>query len=303
MIPEAVFRENEEHLFDLAYRLTGSAADAEDVVQDTFTRALEHPPERLDLPLRPWLVRVAMNVGRDLLRKRRRTRYTGDWLPSPLETDSVPAASDPPDVRYGRLESASAAFLRALEALPAKPRAVLLLRDAFGYSVRETADVLAISEPDVKTTLHRARRVLADYDGARKPPSPALQEATRVALEKFLVALETQDMAQIEQHLAASVRAVSDAGGEFNAAANTVEGRSRVARLFAGLTRKPGAVPVWLEIRMMNGLPALVVKTTEARPRFASRFVIRCEVDELGKITNVETILATRKLARVKFGA
>src|SRR5687767_5400493 len=115
MLDAAVVHENERHLFDLAYRLTGSAADAEDVVQETFARAVERPPVDTARAWRPWLVRVAMNVGRDVLRRRRRTRYPGTWLPSTLETDDLADARESPDARYGRLESASVAFLRALE--------------------------------------------------------------------------------------------------------------------------------------------------------------------------------------------
>ncbi|HEY9231828.1 MAG TPA: sigma-70 family RNA polymerase sigma factor, partial [Blastocatellia bacterium] len=74
-------------LWGLCYRMTGNAADADDLVQETFVRALEHPPRRTDEPLRPWLVRVALNLSRDLLRRRRRRDYTGPWLPSPVPTD------------------------------------------------------------------------------------------------------------------------------------------------------------------------------------------------------------------------
>src|SRR5262245_56378130 len=82
-------------LWGLCYRLTGSAADAEDLVQETFVRALARPPARRDLPWRPWLVQVALNLGRDLLRRRRRRRYEGPWLPSPIETEDLPPAFEP----------------------------------------------------------------------------------------------------------------------------------------------------------------------------------------------------------------
>src|SRR5262249_35923763 len=85
-IAEEIFQEHKPFLWSLCYRLTGSTADADDLVQETFTRALEHPPVRTGAPWRPWLVRVAMNVGRDLLRRRNRRPYIGPWLPSPLET-------------------------------------------------------------------------------------------------------------------------------------------------------------------------------------------------------------------------
>src|SRR3712207_9524854 len=106
--------------------MTGNAADAEEVVQETFVRALESPPPDARRPLRPWLVKVAMNLCRDLLRRRRRAPYAGPWLPSPVPTedltdggDEQPAApEDSPTARYDRLESVSVAFMLALEALP-----------------------------------------------------------------------------------------------------------------------------------------------------------------------------------------
>ncbi|MGH8006983.1 MAG: sigma factor, partial [Candidatus Binatia bacterium] len=81
---EEVFSAHKSFLWGLCYRLTGSAADADDLVQETFMRMLERPPARTDEPWRPWLVRVALNVGRDLLRRRKRRAYVGPWLPSPI---------------------------------------------------------------------------------------------------------------------------------------------------------------------------------------------------------------------------
>src|SRR5262245_64359890 len=101
------------HLWGLCYRMTGNAADADELVQETFIRAMEHPPARTDEPWRPWLVRVAVNLGRDLLRCRKRRPYTGPWLPSPIETgdEASPSSSaisdgqNSPEVRYDLLES------------------------------------------------------------------------------------------------------------------------------------------------------------------------------------------------------
>src|SRR6185295_12271247 len=84
----AAFAADRRFLWGLCYRLTGSAADADDLVQETFVRAMERPPPRTDEPARPWLVRVATNLGRDLLRRRKRRGYVGPWLPSPIETDA-----------------------------------------------------------------------------------------------------------------------------------------------------------------------------------------------------------------------
>src|SRR5215468_10628771 len=184
---DRLFDEHRRFLWGLCYRMTGSAADADDVVQDTFVRAMQHPPQRADLPLRPWLTKVALNLSRDVLRRRKRRDYVGPWLPSPIETDQE--AGGPPshepvvdglhtlEGRYDLLESVSFAFLIALERLTPTARAVLLLRDVFDYSVKETAGALDRSEANVKTTHHRARQTMAAYNGVRLPPSRTRQAA------------------------------------------------------------------------------------------------------------------------------
>lgn len=96
-LTETLFIEHRTFLWGLCYRLTGSAADADDLVQETFIRAMERLPARLDEPWRPWLVRVAINLGRDLLRRRKRRAYVGPWLPSPINTgeDASPPSHEP----------------------------------------------------------------------------------------------------------------------------------------------------------------------------------------------------------------
>src|SRR5499427_709758 len=170
---EEIFRAHERFVWGLCYRMTGNAADADDLAQETFVRAWERPPARTDEPWRPWLVRVAMNLSRDLLRRRKRRHYEGPWLPSPIETGdeaATPADKPPfdelahergdPAARYDMLESVSFAFPLALEALTPAQRAALLLRDVFDYSVKETAEALGMSEPNIKTAHHRARRTM-----------------------------------------------------------------------------------------------------------------------------------------------
>src|SRR5262249_41278008 len=154
-----------------------------------------------------------------------------------------------------------------------------------------TAEALDISEANVKTTLHRARRVLADYDTTRRPPTREVQEATRSALERLLAALAREDVAAVEECLAESARSTSDAAGEFHAAVRTVLGRTNVARLFLGLSRKSAGVPASFELRSLNGLPALVIAFEGVRPGFASKLVVRCEVDADGRIVLLESIL------------
>jgi RNA polymerase sigma-70 factor (ECF subfamily) len=301
------FRDHERHVWSIAYRMTGSADDADDVVQETFTRAIARPPQDVDLPVRPWLTRVAMNASRDMLRRRKSRAYVGPWLPSPVETADLEGAAAlergeaEPDAsaRYDLRESASFAFLVALEALTPQQRAVLLLRDVFDYTVSETAEALALSLTNVKTTHHRARRAMADYDRTRRPASPELAAARREALHRFVSALLTQDAAAVEACLAEDARALSDGGGEYVAALRPVEGRNRVARFLVGLQKKRD----WrgrFAIESLNGDPALVAEFEGTGLRWAPRLVLRVEVNAAGAVSEVHMVLAPPKLRRVR---
>ncbi|QRN97109.1 sigma-70 family RNA polymerase sigma factor [Archangium violaceum] len=302
---ESAAREHEKFLWGLCYRMTGGAADADELVQETYARALMTRPARPE-ELRPWLTRVAMNLSRDRLRRRKREGYEGPWLPSPLETgdEAVPSVEaelpggGTTEGRYELLESVSFAFLLALEALTPRQRAVLLLRDVFDYSVREVAESLGLSETNVKVTHHRARQAMETYDRARCVPTRELQERTREALMGFLGALASGDVAAAEALLAEPVRALSDGGGEFHAAKVPVVGVKRVALFFRRLQELRGS-PEVMELRMCNGLPALVAEWKESTPHTAPRIVMKVETGPDGRITEVHSVLATRKLANL----
>jgi RNA polymerase sigma-70 factor, ECF subfamily len=286
-------------LWAVSYRLTGSAADADDVVQDTFVRALERPPADVDRPWRPWLTRVALNLGRDLLRKRRRRTYEGPWLPEVIEHDAAPPSfvtREPgPAARYDRLESVSIAFLLALEALTPAQRAVLLLRDVFEYSVRETAEALDLSEANVKTLHLRARRAMTAYDRSRTEAARGAARASE-ALQRFLDCLAAHDVAGVESLLAEGVRAYSDGGGEFHAARVPVVGVDRVSRFFLGLMGKVGAPPR-VEPRTINGVPSVLLTFGTKVSGWAPRVVLQLRVDAGGRVDAIYVVLATRKLA------
>ncbi len=293
-------------LWGLCYRMTGNAADADDLVQETFVRALERPPRRTDEPMRPWLVRVAMNLSRDLLRRRRRRDYTGPWLPSPVATDEEslpsyePAApgEDSPAARYDLLESLSFAFLLALEALTPQQRAVLLLRDVFDYSTAETAAALDLTEANVKVTLLRARKRMKEYDRQRADLSPARREATRQALEQFLLYLNARDAEGLERLLAEDVVSLSDGGGEVQAAMRPIRGRDKMLRLIAALNAKLVRAPR-VERRVLNGLPAVVFEDVQSTATRATRYTVHVEVDDAGRIRRLDSVLAPSKLTAV----
>ena len=293
-------------MWGLAYRMTGSAEDADDVVQEAFVRLVAQPPATQVGGLGPWLRRVATNLSIDALRRRRRRPYLGPWLPSPVETsqaDGLDAqAGDQPDpeVRYGLAESVTYAFLLALEALGPRQRAVLLLRDVLGCSALETADLIGASEGNVRVLHLRARRALEEYDKDRCIPTPALLAQHRGVLDRFLACLLSQDARGLEALLADSVHTVTDAAGKYTALASPLAGRARVARFYlaAALHRRgPGTRT---EVRLANGLPAALITLERPVRRQAPRTLLRCELDDGGRIRLVHAVLAPRKLAALR---
>lgn len=306
-IPAEALETDRRLLWGVCYRMTGNAADADDLVQETFVRALSHPPRRREQPARPWLIRVAINLSLDLLRKRRRRGYVGEWLPSPVPTESEdnPASFDPrapsensPAARYEMLESVSFAFLLALEALTPLQRAVLLLRDVFDYSTQEAAEALGISGSNTKVTLLRARRRMQDYDKNKEALTPARRDATRHALEQFLLCVNNGDVRGLEQLLAEDIVSISDGGGKVNAALNPIKGRTNVVRLIAGLCSKLRSAPR-ASLRNFNGLPAVLFEDVDSTSTAATRYTVHVDVDGNGRIRKLNAVLAPDKLSAV----
>jgi len=299
----AWFEEHRSFLRGLSYRITGSAADADDVVQETFVRACRHAPEHLDDPRR-WLTRVAVNLARDVLRRRKRRGYVGPWLPTPIETaDDSPPSFEPMvegrtlEGRFDLMESASLAFLQALEALTPTQRAVLLLRDVFDYSAAEVSVVLDTSEGNVRTVHHRARRAMGEYERRRALPTPASRARTDRVLRRFVQLLGAGDVRGIEQMLAADVRAVTDGGGEVTASPTPIVGIKRIARFFARLAAsRTGRTDV--AYRSINQFPAAIFDFEPLMAgRRGRRLLLSIEVDGAGLIRSVRVIANPAKLA------
>ena len=302
---ETVFADNRRYLWGLCYRMTGSAADADDLVQDTFARALAKPPPDTSRPWRPWLTRVAVNLSRDHLRRRRRAPYVGPWLPSPIETDPVEEfvaeeerAFEPRSTqgRYELLESVSFAFLLALETLTPAQRAVLLLCDVIGYSGREAALALDMTEANVRQTLGRARRAMAQYDAARTRLDQDACSETQDALARFMLHMAAGNVGELEKLLGEDVVAVNDGAGKYFAARVPVVGRNKVARFHAKLVRQETPR---IAVRNLNGLPAFVGEFDDAVEGYARRFVSMGWLDAEGRIHRIHTIVADQKLAAI----
>jgi RNA polymerase sigma-70 factor (ECF subfamily) len=306
-ISAQTFDEHKRFLWGMCYRMTGSAADADDIVQDTFVRALEKPPADMEAPLRPWLVKVAINLSRDQLRRRRRREYAGPWLPSPVLTEGDDGVvldhradkESTPVTRYDLMESVSMAFLLALEALTPAQRAVLILRDVFDYSTNETAEALEMSEANIKVTLHRARRTIDSYDKNRIANFSQRAHELRDILQRFLSLLTTGDVQGLKKMLAADVVLVSDGGGEVNALAEPMYGREKVLRLIEKLYEANREVTS-TSLREVNGEPTILIDRSRVLPGHASFFTMHCELDEDSQIRKFNFVFAPSKLAALK---
>ena len=298
------FEDHRSFLWGLCYRVTGSASDADDVVQETFIKALEHAPRELAEP-RPWLVRVAVNASRDLLRRRRRRAYIGEWLPDPIETNEALPSYEPAvhgsetlESRYDLMESVSIAFLQALEVLTPTQRAVLLLCDVFDYSAAEAAAALDLSHSNIRTIHHRARRLMGSYDRTRTVPTAATRDRTSRALKRFLDLLAHSDVRGIEQMLADDVRAVADGGGEFTAARRAIVGPVRVARFFARLSRSR-TTGMRTRLVMLNGLPAALLEFGKPMGRRPPKLVFAIGLNSEGLLSRLWVVASSRKLAAI----
>jgi RNA polymerase sigma-70 factor, ECF subfamily len=289
-------------LWGMCYRMTGSVTDADDIVQETFVRAMEHPPARTDEPLRPWLVRVAMNLSRDHLRRRRRSEYSGFWLPEPVATDDGEALAAvggtvSATARYDTTESITFAFLVAMEALTPAQRAVLILRDAFDYSTEETAAALGMTPGNVKVTLHRARQAMRAYDTSRTTDFRRRQAAVGAALQEFLACFARHDIAGLERLLAADVVHLSDGGGEVHAARWPIFGREKVLRLLFGVNRS--GVPPVFRLAEINGFPTILLEFPDRSGKKPRQSVFQCETDADGRIVRFYNVVAPSKVRRI----
>ncbi len=295
---EPLYREHGSTIRALAYRMTGSAADADEIVQEAFTRAIASPP--VNGVNRNWLLAVAANLSRDQLRRRKRAAYVGPWLPSAVEVEDTPETADP-ERRYGLRESASFAFLLALEPLTSRQRAVLLLRDVFDLSVEETAEALSMGEGAVRVMHHRARLALEDYDEHRSMPTPERLGLVQGALERLASAVATGDPTRVEAVLAEHATLYADGAGRFAAVRRVIRGAASLARLALFGQQRRAGVPsrqsLWSNV---NGGPALVV---DADPPpgvdVAPRVVLSCDTDERGRITRLYVIAAPAKLTHL----
>jgi RNA polymerase sigma-70 factor (ECF subfamily) len=270
-------------LFTVAYEMLGSAADAEDVVQETWLRWADVDRAGVQDP-RAYLVRIVTRQALNRLRSlsRRREEYVGEWLPEPLLTSPDVAE----DVELA--ESVSIAMLTVLETLGPAERAVFVLREVFDVPYDEIAEAIGKTPAAVRQIAHRAREHVA----ARRPRTEVSHAEQRRVVERFLAALTTGDVKGLMDVLAPDVVLISDGGGVVPAARRPIEGAEKlVAFLVAGFTRAPAKLAgtlVWL-----NGAPGARI---DIGGEVAAAVGLTVED---GRITRIYAINNPHKLARL----
>jgi RNA polymerase sigma-70 factor (ECF subfamily) len=282
------FAQHRPRLFGLAYRMLGSAADAEDIVQDAFVRWLQADEEQVHSP-GSYLSTVVVRLCIDQLRsaRARHETYTGPWLPEPVPSAQFGDSGDSAILK----ESLSFAFLLMLQRLSPVERAVFLLREVFDYDYAEIAEMLDKSEANCRQVLHRAHRRL-DQEEIRFAVTP---EQQRQVTEQFVRAATSGDMEGLLNLLTEDAVFTSDGGGIVPAGRRAVHGRDNVARgTLGGLSKLPAGLVV--QIEDVNGQPAIA-------GYHAGRCIGVGLLDVIGgQVRNVYLVLNPAKLGRFDNG-
>ena len=281
------------YLFSIAYRMLGSAMDAEDMVQETYLRYQATPPETIT-SLKAFLTTIITRLSMDQLHLARRKRelYVGPWLPEPINTSMTAEAVDPQE-RVDTEETISLAFLMLMEQLQPIERAAFLLREVFEYDYSEIAAFLGKSEAACRQSFSRAKKHLADH----RPRFQAPADTQKQLLTGFLQAIQAGEMSSLMNLLAEDVTFWGDGGGKVKGAATRpISGRIAVARFFLetqNVFRRSLPEDARPELTEVNRQPALVIRSGER-----AFSVLTIEV-EAGHIQTIRVVANPDKLAHV----
>ncbi|MEP7247493.1 MAG: RNA polymerase sigma factor SigJ [Gammaproteobacteria bacterium] len=247
----STFEPHRKRLQGIAYRMLGSRADAEDIVQDAYLRWHRAPTEEIRSP-EAWLVTAVTRLCIDRLRAARSEReaYVGPWLPEPI----VSAAAPPADASAELASSLSVAFLAVLERLAPEERAAFLLHEVFDNDYAEIAQILGKSEAACRQTVSRARKRVRED----RPRVQVSETARKVVIDRFVGALMSQDMNGLMQLLSEDVTWTSDGGGKAKAARKIIHGREHVARFAIGVIGRNAAYMRVFPVQV-NGEPGLAL--------------------------------------------
>ena len=285
------FESYRSYLFAIAYRMLGSAMDAEDMVQETYLRSQTMPQETIR-SLKAFLTTILTRLCVDQLQLARRKRevYVGPWLPEPILTTTTSTSEDPAE-RVEREESISLAFLTLLEELQPFERAVFLLHEVFAYELAEIATMLDKGEAACRRSFSRAKLHLR----AHRPRFGASPETHRQLLSGYFQAMETGEITPLMNLLTENVTLWADGGGKVKGVATCpLTGREVVARFSVG-ARKRFVPPAdaHMEMAVVNGEPALVIRVGAQ-----AIFVLSIEVEQ-GCIQAIRIMANPEKLTRV----
>jgi RNA polymerase sigma-70 factor, ECF subfamily len=281
------------YLFSIAYRMLGSAMDAEDMVQETYLRYQATPPETTIHSLKAYLATILTRLCMDQLQLARRKRelYVGPWLPEPIltaQTDEIARRVDP-ERRVEMEESVSLAFLVLLEQLQPFERAVFLLREVFVYQFDEIATMLDKSEAACRRSFSRAKLHLQQH----RPRFSASPQTHQQLLNSYLQAVQTGEMSALMNLLSEDVILWADGGGKVRQAAlRPIHGRDAVARFSLG-TRRFWPENSHVELAQVNGQTACVVRTGD------SVFSVLTVEVQHGQIQTIRVIANPEKLAHI----
>ena len=287
------FEAYRSYLFSIAYRMLGSAMDAEDMVQETYLRYQTTPPETIG-SLKAFLTTIITRLCMDQLHLARRKRelYVGPWLPEPINTAMTVEAIDPQE-RVDTEETISLAFLMLMEQLQPFERAVFLLREVFEYDYADIASFLGKSEAACRQSFSRAKKHLADH----RPRFHTPADTQKQLLTGFQLAIQAGEMSPLMNLLAEDVTFWGDGGGKVKGAATRpITGRVEVARFFlqtGNVFRSSLPEDARVELAEVNRQPALVIRSGE---RAIS--VLTIEV-EAGHIQTIRVVANPDKLAHV----
>jgi RNA polymerase sigma-70 factor, ECF subfamily len=282
----ATFREHRHELFGIAYRMLGSVADAEDILQDAWLKWSAVDAGKVGQP-RAYLARTVTNLSLNKLKSAaaQRETYVGPWLPEPLVTDQQDA-----EHQVEQTEAVSLAMLVVLETLSPLERAVFVLREVFGFTFSEIADILHRNEDAVRQVAARAR----SHVRARRPRYSAPADTRRRVTEQFLAACLGGDLAQVMELLAPDVTAWTDGGGKVRAALRPLHGADNVARWVLGVLGGSDISGLSTEAVLVNGQPGLLVTAAGALDN-----VVAVDVNAEGKIEAIRLIRNPDKLRHV----
>ena len=286
----AVFAAERPRLTGIAYRVTGSLADADDIVQEAWLRFSRTGPATIEKPA-AWLTTVVARLALDHLKTARRERevYVGPWLPEPIASDPLAVSRPGPEEMVELASTLTLGFLHMLETLSPEERVVFVLADVFDVPFKEIAATVGKSADACRQVASRARRRV--HDARPQRYSPPDDEAARVVAE-MLAATTSGDIDGLVRLLADDAVLVSDGGPHKRAARHPIKGRDRLARFLANIGRRYDTAHATIEPVALNGELGIVISLNGQREA-----AMNFEIGEDGLVREVHIIAADDKLA------